>query len=341
MMATRRRRFEETFPAVRYAVFCAVALALSVGSVGVAEDLKSELKGYAHRIVYETYREGNWELYTASADGSESVNLTATPEVHELNPHASPDGTKISFVVDEGKGPSKHRSVYSMKMDGTDRRLVARDARQQCWNGDGTAMAYLKAESDQFSYTDYATKGIFLYDPVADSHRQHPNEALYHLYNLCWSADGEWFMATVHAGMGFRHAILAIEAEGTNVYNLEIPGCRPDFSPDEKRVAWGASDWALRVGDLDFSGPKPRVLNVRDVVTSPKPMKIYHVDWSPDGKYLAFSRGPEKKIMGRIPEIVGVPARGWDICVADAGTTNRWTPVTTDGKCNKEPDWVP
>ena len=50
----------------------------------------------------------------------------------------------------------------------------------------------------------------------------------------------------------------------------------------------------------------PKVLNVRDVVTSPEPMKIYHVDWSPDGKYLAFSRGPEKKIMGRIPE-VGYP----------------------------------
>ena len=45
--------------------------------------------------------------------------------------------------------------------------------------------------------------------------------------------------------------------------------------------------------------------------------------------------------MGRIPEIVGVRAEGWDICVADASETNRWVAVTTDGNCNKEPDWMP
>ena len=324
-----------------------VALLLAMGSVlwpissASAEDLKSELKGYAHRIVYETYREDNWELYTASADGSDHANLTRTPGVNELNPHVSPDGTKITFVVDEGEGSSKHRHVYLMNMDGTGRTLVARDARQQCWKADGTAIAYLKPESEEFSYTDYATKGVFIHDLAGGSHRQHPNEGLYHLYNLCWSPDGNWFLATVHAGMGYRHAILAIEAEGTKVYNLEIPGCRPDVSPDGKRVAWGASDWALCVADLDLTGPQPKVVNARDVVTSKEPMEIYHVDWSPDGKYLAFSRGPKKKIMGQIPELVGVRAEGWDICVADARATNRWMAVTTDGHSNKEPDWVP
>ena len=95
------------------------------------------------------------------------------------------------------------------------------------------------------------------------------------------------------------------------------------------------------MADLDLTGPQPKVVNARDVVTSKEPMEIYHVDWSPDGKYLAFSRGPKKKIMGQIPELVGVRAEGWDICVADARATNRWMAVTTDGHSNKEPDWVP
>jgi len=327
--------------ATRAALFVAVGSAFCPISSTFGEDLKDELKGYSHKIVFETYRGGNWELFVVSADGSNPVNLTGTPDVNELYPHASPDGTKMAFVVDEGEGESKRRNVYYMNVDGTERKLVAENARQECWNGDGTKLAYLNAESDRFTYTDYATKGISIFDLATGRVRQHPNGDLYHLYNPCWSPDGKWFISTVHAGMGYRHGILAIEAEGQGVYNLEIPGCRPDISPDGKRVAWGASDWALRVGDLDFSGPEPKVVNVRDAVTSTKPIKIYHVDWSPDGKYLAFSRGPEKKVMGRIPEIVGVTARGWDICVADAEALNRWMPVTTDGNCNKEPDWIP
>jgi hypothetical protein len=318
----------------------ATASILGAASPASPQDLAAELKEYPHQVIYETYQDDNWELFVASPDGSEKANLTGTPDVHELYPHASPDGAKIAFVVDQRQGESKVRSVYIMNRDGTGRRRVAANARQQCWNGDGTKLAYLKGESDRFTYTDYATKGIFIYDPATGEHRQHPNRELYHLYNPCWSPDGEWFVATVHAGMGYRHGMLAIEADGPGVYDLEIPGCRPDVSPDGKKIAWGPGDFALRAGELDFSGPRPRVIHARDVVTSTKPMKVYHVDWSPDGRYVAFSRGPAAKVMGRIPEIVGVPARGWDVCVADAAATNRWIPVTTDGKCNKEPDWI-
>jgi WD40 repeat protein len=153
--------------------------------------------------------------------------------------------------------------------------------------------------------------------------------------------DGRWYVATVHAGMGFGHGILAIEAKGNKVFNLKIPGCRPDVSADGKHVAWGASDYALRVADLDFSGPEPKVVGAHDIVTSPKPVEVYHVDWSPDGQYVAFSRGPHGKSLGGPPECVGVQAPGWNICVADTRTVNRWTPITQDGKSNKEPDWVP
>lgn len=317
--------------------FCA----LLIPAAGIAAELAEEMKHVPTRIVYETWQNGNWELFTIKADGSEMVNLTATSDQNELYPHVSPDGAKICFVCDEGSGRSKIRNVYVMNLDGTDRKLVAENARQPCWNSDSSAIAYLKGEVEQFTYTDYATRGIFIYDLPTGRHRQHPNKDLMHLYNICWSPDGKWFVATVHAGMGYRHGILAIEADGQGVYDLKIPGCRPDISPDGKHIAWGPSDWALRMGELDFSGDVPKVLNARDVVTSEKPMKIYHVDWSPCGKYITFSRGPDRKILGTIPEVVGAKAKDWNLGVADAGATNRWMPITSDGKCNKEPDWLP
>ncbi len=323
---------------VRYLVLLSVSL---VSAALTADELADKLATLPYRIVYESWQDGNWELIAANADGTGAVNLTKTPKFHELYPHASPDGTKICFVCDEGTGAKKVRNVYVMNLDGSDRTLVARNARQPCWNPDSTAIAYLKGEVEQFTYTDYATKGVWIYDLATKQHQQHPNKDLFHLYNLCWSPDGKWFIATVHAGMGYGHAILAFEANGMAVHDLKIPGCRPDISPDGKQIAWGPSDWILRVGELDFSADTPRVINAHNVVTSKKPIKIYHIDWSPDGKYVSYSRGPDRKILGTIPEVVGARARGWDIGVADASTTNRSVMITSDGACNKESDWIP
>jgi hypothetical protein len=38
--------------------------------------------------------------------------------------------------------------------------------------------------------------------------------------------------------------------------------------------------------------------------------------------------------------MVGGKAPGWNICLSDL-TTGKWVEITTDGKHNKEPDWVP
>jgi len=319
-----------------------VPAAVSQPGAGDGEkDMAGELKSVRFGIVYETWRDGNWELLKVNADGSGSVNLTNTPKVDELYPHVSPDGKKVVFSVDTGEGKAKTRSVYHMNMDGAGRTLVARNARQACWKHDGTAIAYLKCISQKLNYLDYATKSIFIYDLKTRTHRRHPNKKIRHLYNLCWSPCGKWFLATVHAGMGYKHAILAIQADGQGVFNLGIRGCRPDVSPDGRRISWGKSDWALCAADIDLTGTKPILKNKRDVVTSKKPVKIYHSDWSPDGKYLVYSIGPTKKRLGLVREIVGIRAEGWNIAVADADRKNRTVVITGDGKSNKEPDWFP
>src|SRR4051812_19572163 len=86
-----------------------------------SSELLSELASYRHKIVYETNRDGNWELYLCNADGSNQANLTRTPDVDELYPKPSPDGTKICFVADTGTGDARVRDVYYMNSDGTGR----------------------------------------------------------------------------------------------------------------------------------------------------------------------------------------------------------------------------
>lgn len=305
--------------------------------------LLAELKSYRNKIVYETNRDGNWELYLCNADGSNSVNLTNTKDVDELYPKPSPDGTKICFCADEGKGDAKVRNIYYMNSDGTGRVKVATNGREPCWSPDGTKIAYMKGEFEKFTFSDTATKGLFIYDLKTAKTREHVNDKLLHLYTLNWSPDGKWFVATVHGGLGFRHNILAIQADGDKYYDLKLSGCRPNISPDGKKICWGHGDYCAGVADLDFSGPEPKAVNIIDVVESKDPIETYHVTWSPDMKYLTFTKGPRfkgKSLRGLLPEFPGVEAPGWNVCVADATKKNRWVAITTDGKSNKQPCWV-
>jgi Tol biopolymer transport system component len=293
------------------------------------------------KILFETYRttEGkeNWEIYRMNADGSEQVNLTRTPDLDEMYPHASPDGTKICFVVDEGTGRNKIRSVYYMNIDGSGRVKVADNARQPCWGPDGQSIAYLRGEYERYSDREYSTAGLFFYDLKTGRRRPHPNNNLLHAYAICWSPDGNWILAVVQGGNRYSDNILAVKVNGTEVYDLSrwgVRGCRPDFSPDGRKMAWGETDWQLCVADINFTSSEPQVFNIHMIVRCSSVAKVYHVDFSPDGKYVAFSYGP---FSGK--QNVGGRARGWNICISDL--SGKWVKITTDGNHNKEPDWMP
>jgi Tol biopolymer transport system component len=311
-------------------------------SVGPYERSEINLKAIPFKIIYETFRKTdgreNWELFLINADGSNATNLTRTPDVDEMYPQASPDGTMICFVTDEGKGRSKVRNVYYMSIDGTGRVKVAEHARQPCWSPDGKTIAYLKDEYERYTTRPYGTKELFFYDLKAKRHKQHPNKNLHHLSNICWSPDGNWFVAFVSGGMGFAHNIIAFEVNGTRVFGLKkkygVSGCRPDLSSNGRIIGWGeSSEKDVFVADIDLTLSIPRVTNVHGVAKCEAGNNANHADFSPDSRYVAFAYGPD------VDYSVGVKAPGWNICVSDM--KGKWVRVTTDGKHNKEPDWVP
>ncbi len=333
-----------------------VAWSSLISPAGAQNSFAERLKALPFKIAYECYVSNNWEIFVVNADGANAVNLTRTPEVQEHYPQISPDGTRICFSVDEGEGREAVRSLWIMELDGQHRRKVADHAREPFWSPDGRRIGFLPQEFPKFNVMDFYTRGMSFFDLASGKTEPHVNSTnLYHLYNPCWSANGKWIVATVHAGMGVEHGILLIEANGTNIINLKIPGCRPCLSPDGHQIAWGAGDHEIAAAPISLDSDQPAVgewrLRVRDETN-----KIYHVDWSPDSGYLAFSRGPEGEGDLSKPgtfqaacEIVGVHAAGWNLCAvagSRVGVLDLNNPsetdflmITTNGCSNKEPAW--
>ena len=336
-----------------------LASALLAAGTLMAEAQASFRERLSHlpfKVAYETYVNENWEIFVMNADGSNPVNLTQTPKEQEHYPQVSPDGARICFSVDQGEGRDAVRSLYVMDVDGKNRKKLVDNAREPFWSPDGKVIGFLPQEYPKFNVMDYYTKGMSFYDLATGRIEPHPNSTnLHHLYNPCFAPNGKWIVSTVHAGMGVDHAILAIEVHGTNIINLKIPGCRPCISPDGKQLAWGSGDHEIVAAPIDLDSDSPKVgtwrLRIQD-----KTNETYHVDWSPDSRFLSLSRGRASKGDPSKPgtfqaacEIVGVYAPGWNLCAVAAdregvvdlndATDADFAMLTTNGFSNKEPAW--
>jgi Tol biopolymer transport system component len=315
------------------------------------ERLRMQLGKLDYKILYETWNEDNYELYMANADGSDPVNLTNTPDVDEHYVKASPDGTKICFLAREKsraekccRQPSKVLDIYYMNLDGTGRTKVAEHAGSPCWSPDGTAIAYQTGGHFRPEKCKFA-KGLFIYDLSTGKHKEHPTaKKLKGFQTLSWPNEN-WLLARLsennpYGGEGFA----IIEAKGSNVLKLKGygGGCRLDPDPDGKRITWGRGDSVIGVADVDLVSGNPAVSNVKSVVEEKEGIYTYHVDWSPDGRFIAFASGPKgKRSLSEPVEMIGVKAPGWNIYVADPSQKNRYVAITVDGNSNKEPDWLP
>src|SRR5436190_22565806 len=92
--------------------------------------IRERLGRVPFKIAYESYVNDNWEIFVINADGSNPVNLTRSPKVHEHYPQVSPDGAKICFSVDEGEGRETVRSLWVMDSDGQNRKKLVEQARE-------------------------------------------------------------------------------------------------------------------------------------------------------------------------------------------------------------------
>lgn len=99
----------------------------------------AELRG-TRKVVFESNRDGDYEIYTMNPDGSFATRLTNNT-ASDRSPDWSPDGTKIAFESDR----DGNNEIYTMNADGSGQTRITSNSAgdySPAWNSNGTKIAF-------------------------------------------------------------------------------------------------------------------------------------------------------------------------------------------------------
>jgi len=223
-------------------------------------------------IVFDSYRDGNWEVYMIDENGLGLVNLTNNP-ADDGDPAWSFDGKRIAFDSDR----DDNWDIYVMNADGSGvARLTDHPAEDDspAWSPDGAKIAF-KSNRDG-NWEIYVINladlsGINLTDHSADDRVP------------AWSPDGQR-IAFVSERTG-DWDIWVMNVDGSNLVNLTQHPAKdsfPAWSPDGQRIAFHSyRDDNAEIYVMNADGSYVERLTYH-------PADDWGTSWSHDGSRLAF-----------------------------------------------------
>jgi TolB protein len=116
---------------------CSIAVVLLI-SASITGCTKAALRG---KIVFQSNRDGNFQIYCMNDDGT-SVQRLTTSHSYDVSPSWSPDGKSIVFASDRGG----NWDIYMMNADGGDvKRLTAPPGSNSSpsWTKDGSRILFV------------------------------------------------------------------------------------------------------------------------------------------------------------------------------------------------------
>jgi dipeptidyl aminopeptidase/acylaminoacyl peptidase len=191
------------------------------------------------QIVFVSNRDGNSEIYSCNADGSNISRLTNNAATDD-QPAWSPDRSHIAFVSDRDGSPE----IYIMNADGSNvvRRTFSQVPSQNpAWSPDGTRIAYS---------TDGANGGDTIWVVGAESGSPSPLLPLLERFggygDPSWSPDGTK-LVLVNLTESNQDAVYTVNSDGTNFTQLGMLDTTnflaiyfaryPTWSPDGMNIA--------------------------------------------------------------------------------------------------------
>ncbi len=241
------------------------------------------------KITFQSYRDGNWEIYLANGDGTGQMRLTANA-ASDTYPRLNRGGTRIVFSSNR----TGTYEIYTMNLDGTGlSRLTISSGNNYdpAWSPDGSKIAFTSFRDNQAE--------IYVMNANGTGLTRLTNNPAFDGYSV-WSPDGTKIAFTSDRGTPANTGdrVWVMNADGSSPQQLTTQySCQdPIWSPDGTRIAYDAdvtndNTQELMLMNADGSGQR-QVYDPPDEspLGYPGLTDAWVRSWSPDGKFIAFTR---------------------------------------------------
>lgn len=281
------------------------------------------------RIAFTTNRDGNFEIYTMNADGTDPQRLTNNPGF-DMYPSWSPDGQKIVFASDRDDLRMSF-DIYTMNADGSNvARLMADESDRKgrdtspVWSPDGEKIAFTRqdqAEIDIYVVNKDGTGLTNLTSSLSERHNRLPS----------WSSDGThiFFSSTAdifenspYSTTSDIYTVHINSGSITNVRDSFIGYGSPDISPDQtKLVIDNQSDYNPNLLIIDLATDQSSLLTDDE-------QRDFDPKWSPDGTKIVYAS---------ILAEAGID----DIIIINADGSGQKNLTNSSEFYDRHPDWQP
>jgi Tol biopolymer transport system component len=240
------------------------------------------------KIVFVSDRDGNNEIYTCNADGSNVTRLT-NDAAADGDPAWSPDGTRIAFIRNWNINPGGN--LYIMNADGSNvvQKTFTNDAGNPAWSPDGNRIAFTEWDDQANTSWDFRIVVINLTNGAVSTI---PNtETVDNALAAAWSPDG----TKIAFNSNWREGayIFSISPQGsgkTLLYpqfiNTTAYTWHPSWSPDGMKlsVVIHPSTGGEAIGVMNADGTGPIIIKTGIGIWDET-----RTSWSPDGTRIAYT----------------------------------------------------
>ncbi len=296
----------------RLVVFITCAAAIAAVAAQAVKPFPPGLKG---ELLFQSDREGPTRLFVLDLASGAVRRVGSAGDWLDEEPRWSPDGRRIAFS--SSRGEKGNLDIFVMDAEGTNVvRLTDHRAAEQgpVWASDGKSL-FFTGERDG--------RGEIYRVWLADKRVERITRGIDRAIMPATSPDGRYLAYAAQTTMDFQIHLVDLTTGRTQQVTSGGGSCRPSFSSDSKELAF------VRIAQEPSRIDAVRENGTR-VLFEDKRLWSYYPDYSPDGRYLAFSVSPEHH-----------QGEDWDLAIMDLQQPGKFTRVTTGPGNDRVPDWRP